>query len=160
MLCSTTIQTRLGNVELIADEQSLIEIVLPGNTRKTGIDPQKSSDHHEIFAKAAQQIQEFLEGKRTKFTLPLSTRGTPFQMQVWEIIHSIPYAQTMSYGAIGARLGNSNKARAVGGAAHVNPLPLVIPCHRVIGSTGSLTGFAGGLSMKEHLLTMEGIRLG
>jgi len=156
MLIATTTRTPFGRMELIADEQGLVEIVLPGSSPKN-IDcrHKEKTEPNEILSQAAQQISEFLTGKRTVFSLPLSPRGTSFQLQVWEIIRSIPCGRTMSYAEIGARLGSRSKARAVGGAAHANPLPLVIPCHRVIGSNGSLTGFAGGLTLKEQLLDIE-----
>jgi len=155
MLSSTTIQTRFGRIGIIADDRGLIEVVLPGSSPKTASEPSGENDPHAILAQAAEQIREFLAGERTVFSLPLSIQGTSFQVQVWEIIRSIPYGRTMSYGEIGKRLGSGNKARAVGGAAHANPLPLIIPCHRVIGAGGSLTGFAGGLPLKEKLLAME-----
>ncbi|MEA2114015.1 MAG: methylated-DNA--[protein]-cysteine S-methyltransferase, partial [Thermodesulfobacteriota bacterium] len=87
--------------------------------------------------------------------LPLSPQGTPFQLAVWELMQQIPYGETRSYGELAAGLGNPNKARAVGGAANKNPLPMVIPCHRVMGANGKLTGFAGGLATKQFLLSLE-----
>lgn len=108
-----------------------------------------------FLSEAAKQIVEYCEGNRTSFDFPLSIQGTEFQRRVWNIISRIPYGQTMSYGDIAEELGSRNKARAVGGAANANQLPLAIPCHRVVGSNGSLTGFAGGIKLKKLLLELE-----
>ena len=97
----------------------------------------------------------YLDGRLFQFNLPLSYDGTAFQRQVWQQLMAIPYGTTMSYGELATLLGNRNKARAVGGAAHVNPIGIIIPCHRLIGASGSLTGFGGGLAMKETLLKLE-----
>lgn len=158
MLVSTTTQTDFGTIEIIADEHGLREIILPGSRRKKDFPVSAGDEPNRILIEAAQQTREFLAGQRQVFALPVSIVGTPFQKQVWKIIYAIPYGQTLSYAEIGERLGSRNKARAVGGAAHVNPLPLVIPCHRVIGTTGGLTGFAGGLPLKKRLLMLEGFR--
>ena len=155
MLWTRTIRTRLGLLEILAGRDGLVEVVLPGCHRKNASKPRAERDPAGFLARADQQIREFLEGNRTAFSLPLTPAGTPFQLQVWEIIQAIPYRATMSYGEIAAALGNRNRARAVGGAAHANPLPLFIPCHRVVGASGHLTGFAGGLDLKQQLLTLE-----
>ncbi len=155
MLQASTIQTQLGPLEILADHRGLIEIVLPGCSRKTTPPAASAEGESPVLNRAARQIQEFLAGQRTEFSLPLHLQGTTFQRRVWAIIRTIPYGQTMSYGAIAALLGNRNKARAAGGAAHANPFPLVIPCHRVIGSSGDLTGFRGGLNLKGRLLALE-----
>ena len=153
-MASTTVQTRFGTITLMADNQGLAQITLPGVT-----EPRQTENNeitkHPVLQSAAQQINEYTEGHRSVFDLPLHPLGTEFQQQVWEIIKNIPYGRTLSYGDIARKLGDLNKARAVGGAANANPLPLVIPCHRVIGADGSLTGFAGGLGLKEKLLRME-----
>ena len=152
-----TIATAIGPIRLQADGQGLIRVVLPGSKESKTTTARQAATEHPLLAKAAQQIREYLAGERTAFDLPLSPRGTPFQLRVWEIIRQIPYGQTMTYGAIASLLGDRAKAPAVGGAAHANPLPLVIPCHRIIGAGGSLTGFACGLAMKEGLLRREGV---
>ena len=149
------LQSEMGTFVLQGDEQGITRIVLPG-TRPTPKEPPPASPGSAaILKKAAQQITEFIGGERTIFTLPLSISGTDFQMRVWEIIKAIPFGKTMSYGEIGRQLGNKKLARAVGGAANANPVPIVIPCHRVIGAGGDLTGFAGGLRLKERLLALE-----
>lgn len=103
----------------------------------------------------ARQFLEYLSGQRASFDLPFTMEGTPFQQRVWEQTALVGYGCTVTYGEIASRIGSPNSARAVGNALHVNPLPLLIPCHRVLGSTGKLTGFAGGLTVKQRLLDLE-----
>ena len=152
-----TFNTRLGPIRIQADDLGLTRIVLPGSGDAREATGQPADPDHPLLAEATRQINDYLAGKRTVFSLPLAPRGTPFQLRIWEIIRQIPWGWTMTYGAIAKLLGDSAKARAVGGAAGANPLPLVIPCHRVIGADGSLTGFACGLAMKEQLLRLEKI---
>ena len=104
---------------------------------------------------ANMQLQEYFRGKRTAFDLPISLKGTPFQLAVWNSLLEIPYGEVRAYGQIAARLGNPKASRAVGQAANRNPLWIVVPCHRVIGRNASLTGYAGGLDMKHSLLELE-----
>ena len=112
---------------------------------------------HDPFLDLYHQIDRYLSGERLVFQVPLDLQGTPFQIQVWEALSEIPYGETRSYGEI-ARAVNSPRAfRAVGQANHNNPIPIVIPCHRVIGANGALVGFGGGLPIKEKLLGLEGI---
>lgn len=105
---------------------------------------------------SASQIEEYLAGDRREFDLPLDLRGTDFQLHVWQVLREIPYGRTMSYGQVAAAIGRSKGARAVGGACGANPIPLVIPCHRVLGSDGGLHGFSSGLDWKKWLLRLEG----
>ena len=156
MLNSTTVTTPLGIFRISADDRGLAEIILPGSRAGISAKMSPADSRSNVFLNlAAQQIREYCAGERTEFDIPLSITGTRFQQQVWDIIRSIPYAGTMSYGEIARQLGDTAKARAVGGAAHANPLPLVIPCHRVIGADGSLTGFGGGINLKKRLLNLE-----
>ena len=104
---------------------------------------------------AGEQLAAYFSGERVDFDLPLDARGTPFQQRVWQALTEIPYGGTSTYGEIARRLGRPRSARAVGGANHRNPLPVVVPCHRVIGAGGSLTGYAGGLRIKRFLLDLE-----
>ncbi|HBF36039.1 MAG TPA: methylated-DNA--[protein]-cysteine methyltransferase, partial [Firmicutes bacterium] len=104
---------------------------------------------------AANQLQSYLTGKQKIFTLPLAPAGTGFMLQVWQQLQKIPYGETRSYQAIARAIGNPKAARAVGLANNRNPLPIFIPCHRVIGANGHLTGYRGGLSLKEKLLELE-----
>jgi methylated-DNA-[protein]-cysteine S-methyltransferase len=101
------------------------------------------------------QIQEYFQGRRTEFDFPLDLEGTEFQIAVWRQLLQIPYGQTRTYGDIAKKVGNPRGARAVGMANHDNRIPIVVPCHRVLGQDGSLTGYAGGLHIKQQLLTIE-----
>jgi O-6-methylguanine DNA methyltransferase len=105
-----------------------------------------------------QQIEDFFAGRPTAFDCPLDMAGTPFQLRVWEALKQIPYGQTMTYGQLAAKLGRPNAARAVGGACGANPIPIVVPCHRVLASNGGLGGYGGGLEWKQWLLDLEGSR--
>ncbi len=108
-----------------------------------------------LLIKAKLQLDEYFQKKRTNFDLPLETEGTVFQKTVWNELRKIPYGKTTSYKNIASKIGNKNATRAVGGACGANPIMILIPCHRVIGANGNLTGFAGGLSIKEKLLDLE-----
>lgn len=112
-------------------------------------------DQHGLILKTKQQLQAYFQGQRQQFDLPIIFTGTDFQIQAWEQLQQIPYGQTISYGEQAARLGDKKKARAVGMANGMNPISIVVPCHRVIGANGSLTGFGGGLENKQKLLEME-----
>ena len=109
----------------------------------------------DILKEAAGQLREYLAGKRREFNLPLAPDGSGFMLKVWQCLLEIPYGETRSYRDIAQSAGNKNAARAVGLACNRNPIPIVIPCHRVIGTNGSLTGFGGGLDVKAHLLKLE-----
>jgi methylated-DNA-[protein]-cysteine S-methyltransferase len=107
------------------------------------------------LGEAARQLREYFGGVRTIFGLPLEPHGTSFQRTVWARLAEIPYGETISYGELARRVGNPKAARAVGAANGANPLPIVVPCHRVIGANGNLTGFGGGVSVKQSLLSLE-----
>lgn len=115
----------------------------------------KHDNNHKIILETKKQLTEYFNGTRKKFDLPITINGTPFQQQAWQQLSKIPYGKTISYGEQARRLGDKNKARAVGLANGQNPIPIIIPCHRVIGSNGKLTGFGGGLDKKELLLELE-----
>ncbi len=108
-----------------------------------------------LIIKAYCQLTEYFNGQRKSFDLPIHPSGTEFQKKVWRVLCTIPYGETCSYKDIAGKIGNFNACRAVGGANHKNPIIIVIPCHRVIGANGSLTGYGGGLSVKEYLLKLE-----
>jgi methylated-DNA-[protein]-cysteine S-methyltransferase len=108
-----------------------------------------------ILRQAARQVAEYFAGTRREFDLPLAADGNPFQQRVWALLRGIPYGQTRSYGELARHLGRPGAARAVGSANARNPLPIVVPCHRVIGADGTLTGYAGGLRLKAFLLELE-----
>jgi methylated-DNA-[protein]-cysteine S-methyltransferase len=111
------------------------------------------------FPEAIRQLDAYFAGERTDFDLPLAPSGTPFQLRVWQELARIPYGVTMSYGELAKRVGNPNASRAVGLANGRNPIPIIVPCHRVIGANGKLTGFGGGLWRKEKLLQIESANL-
>jgi methylated-DNA-[protein]-cysteine S-methyltransferase len=108
------------------------------------------------FADVLAQLEEYFAGARNMFTLRLAPAGTPFQLAVWSALQAIPYGETVSYSELARRLGRPGSARAVGLANGANPLPIIVPCHRVIGADGALTGFGGGLGIKRALLSLEG----
>ncbi len=110
----------------------------------------------DAFADAARQLDEYFRGSRRAFDLPLDPAGTPFQLAVWQQLRSIPMGTTTTYGDIAARVGRPHAFRAVGAAIGRNPIGIIVPCHRVVGSTGALTGYAGGVDRKVTLLTLEG----
>ncbi|MFH1942641.1 MAG: methylated-DNA--[protein]-cysteine S-methyltransferase, partial [bacterium] len=101
------------------------------------------------------QLLEYFNGTRKVFSLPIDLRGTDFQKSVWEAVRKVPYGQTRSYGDIAKAIGNPRASRAVGAANGANPIPIIIPCHRIIGSDGSITGFGGGIPLKQKLLNLE-----
>lgn len=109
----------------------------------------------ELIRETRRQLTEYFDGKRQDFQVPIRLEGTEFQQRVWEALQTIPYGETRSYGEIARQIGSPKAARAVGGANHNNPVMIIVPCHRVIGANGSLTGFGGGLDMKEFLLDLE-----
>ena len=109
----------------------------------------------EVLEKAERQLDEYFAGERKEFTVPVRLMGTEFQKKVWAALAEIPYGGTATYGEIAARIGSPKACRAVGTANHHNPVPIIVPCHRVIGAGGSLTGYGGGLEVKAYLLTLE-----
>lgn len=143
-------QTALGPIMLAEADGKLAAASL----RET---PPAGSENRQtpLLDRAARQLDEYLAGTRRKFDLPLAPAGTPFQQKIWKCLLSIPYGQTRSYGQIAQAAGNPKACRAVGMANNKNPLMIFIPCHRVIGADGSLTGYAGGLDVKTRLLELE-----
>jgi len=119
--------------------------------------PESTSGHqpHPVLVQTERQLNEYFAGRRKEFSLPLDIRGTPFQKHVWEALLAIPFGETRSYGQLAKQLGNPRATRAVGAANGRNPIPIIVPCHRVIGSSGRLTGFGGGLETKALLLGIE-----
>lgn len=145
----------LGQMTFVEEDGAMTHITLnPGEELE-----QIQDGESELLKRAKSQMSEYLTGDRKKFDLPLSPRGRAFQQSVWRELRQIPYGETRSYGEIAKAIGNPKSCRAVGFANHNNPLMIVIPCHRVIGADGRLTGYAGGLDVKEKLLALEGIIL-
>jgi len=148
----------LGKLTLESDGVALTRIRLPEEDWRP--DPKvKRVRKPEMFTEAATQLKAYFRGERTTFDLPLKPGGTPFQRKVWDLLRNIPAGETITYGELATRAGNPKAHRAVGAANGRNPLPIIIPCHRVIGSNGKLTGYAGGLEAKKALLEIEGARL-
>lgn len=145
----------LGLLELESDGTALRRIRLPGEPRPAP-DGRERRAEPAAFAAVTRQLDEYFAGTRTVFDLPLAPVGTPFQRRVWELLRAIPWGRTITYGELARRAGNPAACRAVGAANGRNPLPIVVPCHRVIGSGGRLTGYAGGLAAKQRLLELEG----
>jgi methylated-DNA-[protein]-cysteine S-methyltransferase len=153
------LDTPIGTLVLAADAEGLRHIEFPSNRHpvsREGWVPGAEGGAADILAITAQQLREYFDGKRRDFELPLAPRGTAFQMQVWHALATIPFGATWSYGQLARAIGKPDAMRAVGAANGRNPLPIVLPCHRVIGADGSLTGFGGGLPIKEALLRLEG----
>ena len=147
--------TPIGPLRLVGTDQALTNIYF-----QSGPHPARATaayvDSQGPFARVIRQLDEYFAGRRREFDLPLAPSGTAFQLAVWNALRGIAYGRTTSYGQLARDVGNSNGARAVGLANGSNPLPVVIPCHRVIGADGSLTGFGGGLDIKRALLRIEG----
>ena len=155
MPISTTLPTPLGLFLLTADENGLCGLTFPQEPLPVAPESLVAITTHPLLGEAGRQLRAYLDGTLRDFDLPLSLHGTGFQRQVWEQLLAIPYGQTLTYGELAERIGDRRKARAVGGAAHANPVGIVIPCHRLIGAGGKLTGFGGGLPMKQTLLDLE-----
>lgn len=144
----------IGPLVLQCDGSALVGIWLPGSADA----PHATAGPADTapLKAAVQQLTAYFAGQRTTFDLPLALRGTAFQMRVWDQLKAIPHGETISYGELARRVGSPAAARAVGAANGRNPLPIVIPCHRVIGANGKLVGYGGGLAIKEALLKIEG----
>lgn len=144
----------LGRLRLVAEGKSLQRIEFEGQHKADGEEMTSP-----VLKECKKQLAEYFRGDRHDFALDLDAAGTAFQHRVWQALQTIPYGELRSYRDIAEQTGNGKAVRAVGAANGKNPLPIVVPCHRVIGSNGSLTGFAGGLTAKRILLEMEGIAL-
>jgi methylated-DNA-[protein]-cysteine S-methyltransferase len=147
----------LGVVTIVEEDDALVQLSFGGDA--VGLPDLLPFDACEqvtpLLERAVRELNEYFAGARRDFDLPLAPQGTPFQRCVWDALRTIPYGETRSYGEIAAQVGKPGAARAVGGANNRNPLALFIPCHRVIGADGSLTGFASGLDHKHFLLELE-----
>ncbi len=158
-LTSTTMRSPVGELVLIASGTGLRAVLWPGErpdrvlVARGGRESGAAADR--ILAEAVRQLTEYFAGERREFDIPLDPVGTEFQHQAWQVLREIPYGTTISYGEQARRLGDPNKSRAVGAANGRNPISIIVPCHRVIGSTGKLTGFAAGVETKAWLLHHE-----
>ena len=151
------LETPIGTLRLVSNGDGLTSIEFPG--RHGTIEEGDIQAIDSVLEAAAEQLSEYFAGTRNHFQLPLNPGGTAFQQTVWSALAQIPYGELRSYKDIAETIGKPKAVRAVGAANGRNPLPIVVPCHRVIGSDGSLTGFAGGLPAKTRLLTLEGALL-
>jgi methylated-DNA-[protein]-cysteine S-methyltransferase len=148
----TTLGSPIGELTLVGDGEALTGLYFPQHWYP----PQTTGPRDDAgFDEARRQIGDYLEGRRTSFDLELDLRGDEFQLKVWHRLQQIEYGETVTYGAIADELGDRNLARRVGGAVGHNPLSLIVPCHRVLGAGGGLTGYAGGLERKAWLLDLE-----
>jgi methylated-DNA-[protein]-cysteine S-methyltransferase len=154
----TQVNSPVGPLLLAGNERGLREVRFVEGRRPRPASPDWKQDAAP-FAEAIRQLRAYFAGERKDFDLPLVVEGTDFQLRVWESLRTIPYGQTVSYLQLAERIGNPKAVRAVGLANGANPIPIIIPCHRVIGSNGSLTGFGGGLPTKQKLLALESRQL-
>jgi len=146
-----SVDSPVGRLTLVASDAGLRVLVFAGES----LSPEAKPGRHRVLARAILELEEYFDGKRRVFELPLDLVGTTFQQQAWMALASIPYGETVSYGEQALRLGRPGAARAVGAANARNPISIVLPCHRVVGADGSLTGYGGGLDVKRRLLEHE-----
>lgn len=154
----SVIESPIGELTIIASDDAVVAIMfgneqVPSQATLDVVDVEPGE--HAVVDEAARQLDEYFDGERLEFDLPLEPRGTPFQLDAWMALRAIPYGETISYGEQARRLGDRNKSRAVGAANGKNPIPIVVPCHRVVGANGHLTGFGGGIEVKAWLLDHE-----
>jgi len=150
----------IGMLKLVASTKGLVAILWENDKpRRVRLAGEVEEALHPVLVRTEIELSEYFAGKRDKFSVPLDMRGTTFQKQVWQALLAIPFGETRTYSNLANRLGNPAATRAVGAANGRNPIAIVVPCHRVIGATGSLTGFAGGLQAKAHLLNLEGANI-
>lgn len=146
----------VGEIKLVANEHSLVALLWRNEALKSiRLSSSDENNNHPILLKAEQQLNNYFAGKLKQFSLPLDFAGTEFQKKVWQALMTIPFGETRSYGQIAKQIGHPKAVRAVGAANSKNPVSIIAPCHRVIGSNGQLTGFAGGLEIKAYLLKLE-----
>ena len=151
MIYQSYIETRIGCLGIAEENQFLTHLFFHHKKSPSGAVEKGTPFLRDV----AKQLKEYLGGKRKRFDLPLKFFGTDFQRSVWNALLTIPYGETRSYGEVAKQIGNPKACRAVGMANHWNPIAIIIPCHRVIGADGSLTGFGGGLTLKQQLLDIE-----
>ncbi len=150
----TTLDSPIGELLLVGDDNALRHLSMQDGRKPIEISDDWERDD-ERFADAAAQLREYFEGERTEFDIPLEMDGSEFQVRVWNALREIPYGATISYGELARRIGRPTAARGVGMANGSNPISVIVPCHRVIGADGSLTGYGGGLENKRTLLDLE-----
>ncbi len=150
------IDSPLGKLTIVAQSSKLVAILWENDQpNRVRLGEMEQEDNDSTLLEAERQLQEYFQGKRQQFDLPMEFNGTEFQKQVWQALLQIPYGETRSYLDIATAIGNKKAVRAVGAANGRNPISIIAPCHRVIGASGALTGFAGGLEAKALLLSLE-----
>lgn len=153
------VDTTLGEMLLVAHDEALVGAYFEGHTYPPAADAigavVEAESDHALLAQAATELRQYLAGERHDFTVPIHTSGDTFSEKVWQTLLQIPYGKTTTYGAIAAEFGSTGLAQRVGQAVGHNPICIIIPCHRVLGADGSLTGYAGGLERKRTLLSVE-----
>jgi methylated-DNA-[protein]-cysteine S-methyltransferase len=154
MILFSTEQSPLGDLTLVGDGAALTGLYMNDHRHQPPL-PAGARRDDRAFDRVRAQLAEYFDGDRTEFDLPLRMAGSPFQLEVWEALRGIGYGQTLSYGELARRIGRPRSSRAVGLANGRNPISIVVPCHRVIGSSGSLIGYGGGLERKRFLLDLE-----
>jgi len=159
-LAAEEIDTPVGPLTAVVDERGrLVALEFSGRGRLSASAGEPGPKARAGLDRVGAQLREYFAGRRRKFTFPLAPRGSEFQQRVWEELLRIPYGATVSYGELAARIGNASAQRAVARANATNPIAVVVPCHRVIGADGTLTGYGGGLDTKRRLLELEGALL-
>jgi methylated-DNA-[protein]-cysteine S-methyltransferase len=145
-----------GEMLIVAEERGLSGVYFEGQKYYPAIDPQWSrDDHHALIVQTRRELAEYFAGKRERFEVALAAEGTAFQRAIWDAIARVGFGDTISYGQLAESAGYPGKARAAGAATGRNPLTIMVPCHRIVGSSGALTGYAGGLERKRALLALE-----
>jgi len=158
MHCYDTFEGPQGRMLLLANDEGLAGVYFHRQKHH----PRRQADwkknpHHRVLRQAKRELAEYFAGKRKRFGVALSPEGTPFQRSVWKAIARVGYGETISYGELARRAGHPGSARAAGAATGRNPIGIIVPCHRIMGANGSLTGYAGGLQRKRALLALEGV---
>jgi methylated-DNA-[protein]-cysteine S-methyltransferase len=149
--------TPVGRLKLVASPKGLAAVLWPDDSpRRVPLGEMTEVVDYPVLVHAERELADYFAGRRTVFSVPLDFTGTPFQTSVWRALLTIPFGETRSYGQLAAQLGKPSASRAVGAANGKNPISIIAPCHRVIGASGHLTGFAGGLETKAYLLRLEG----
>lgn len=149
------IESPVGKLTIAEQKERIHFILFSAGSRASNPHPDWSISGSAVIDEAVRQLRAYFAGKLTRFDLPLNPEGTPFQLEVWRELQKIPYGKVISYGELASRIGRPKASRAVGAANGSNPIPIVIPCHRVIGSNGKMTGYGGGIWIKEELLKLE-----
>jgi methylated-DNA-[protein]-cysteine S-methyltransferase len=155
------VESSVGILKLVASEKGLVAVLWENDDpRRVRLEEMVEEPLHPWIIRAENELKEYFQAERSVFSIPLDIRGTHFQKQVWNALMGIPFGETRTYSELAKQLGDPKATRAVGAANRRNPISIIVPCHRVIGASGNLTGFAGGLKTKAHLLGLEAAKRG